>query len=230
MSKAPGFEIFPDRDALADACAEAITGALPASGPASLVVTGGSTPGAAYDRLARSELDWSRVAVTLSDDRWVDAADPDSNERLVRQRLLTGHAAAACLIPLKGDGGAPDADAIAAEPRIAALAPFAAVLLGMGDDGHIASLFPTDPDLTARLDPDGPRWVVGVAQAGLAPYVPRISLTAHALLQSRLVIVLVTGEAKRGLLERVAADPAYHPPVAAILRQDRVPVRILWAP
>jgi 6-phosphogluconolactonase len=102
-------------------------------------------------------------------------------------------------------------------------------LIGMGEDGHIASLFPGDPDLPATLDPDGPRWVVGVAEAGLAPYVPRISLTLRTLIDSRLILLLVKGAAKRALIERVLAEPSFASPVASLLRQTRAPVRVIWS-
>jgi len=149
---------------------------------------------------------------------------------LLRQRLLVERAAAAVLVPLKGAGATPEDDAAAAEPRIAPLLPFAAVLLGMGEDGHIGSLFPGAPDLARVLDPDGVRLCVGVAVSGEKPYVPRISLTVRAFLASRLIVILITGAAKRGLVDRVLSDPAFAPPVAAVLRQDRTPARILWAP
>jgi 6-phosphogluconolactonase len=222
-------EIFPDRQSLAEAAAKALSDALSGLGPKSLVVTGGTSPGPVYDRLSVLDLDWADVTVTLSDERWVDARSPDSNERLVRERLLTGRAAAARLLPLKGAGTSPEEDALAVEPKLRNLAPWSAVLLGMGEDGHIASLFPNDPELAARLDPGSERLCVGVGMSGLPPYVARITLTARALLTGRLVVVLITGEAKRAVIERVLIDQTYAPPVAAILRQCRVPVLILWA-
>ncbi|HZZ34075.1 MAG TPA: 6-phosphogluconolactonase [Caulobacteraceae bacterium] len=229
MSRA-AFEAFEDRDALADAACRLIARALSVPEASSLVVTGGSSPGPVYDRLSRLELRWARIIVTLSDDRWLDAASPLSNARLVRERLLIGPAAKAAFLPLKCDAATPDEDADAAEATIATLLPFAAVLLGMGEDGHIASLFPGAPGSAEALDPDGPRLCVGVAMSGLEPYVPRISLTVRALTTAAQVIILITGEAKRAIVERALAEAAYDPPVAAILRQDRAPVAILWAP
>jgi 6-phosphogluconolactonase len=216
-------ETFPDRETLAAAAAQAIADALSRPGPVSFVATGGSTPGPVYDRLSHSDLDWRRVTVTLGDDRWVDPASSDSNERLVRTRLLSGHAAGARFLPLKGRGDSPDADAAAVEPAIGALLPFAVVLLGMGEDGHIASLFPRAPA------PAPGRLCMGVAMSGLAPFVPRITLTLEALLRTRLVILLITGEAKLALVNRAITDRAFNPPAAGVLRQDAAPVRVLWA-
>jgi 6-phosphogluconolactonase len=223
-------ETFPTAQAAADAAAEAIVGQLTPPGPQRLMVTGGRGPGPVYDRLAKIDLGWSRVTVTLSDDRFTPPDAAQSNERLVRERLLRGHAAAAAFVPLKARGPTAADDAATAEPAIAALLPFDASLLGMGPDGHIASLFPSTPDVGALLDPDAARRVVGVDVAGLEPFLPRISLTGRALFASRLIVLLVSGEAKRALIERVALDPGFAPPVSALMRQTRSPVRILWSP
>jgi 6-phosphogluconolactonase len=223
-------ETFKTPTAAAEAAADAIVAQLTPPGPKRIVVTGGGSPGPVYDRLAASDLDWARVTVTLSDERFVAPTSPDSNERLVRARLLKDHAAAARFAPLKGDGATAAADADAADPAIRALIPFDAVLLGMGEDGHVASLFPSTPHVADLLSPDARAAVIGIDVAGLAPYVARISLTGAALLAAKLVLVLVSGEPKRALLERVASDAAFAPPVAALIRQSRTPVRILWSP
>ncbi|MGH6955958.1 MAG: 6-phosphogluconolactonase, partial [Caulobacteraceae bacterium] len=154
-------ERFDDAEAAAEAVSQALIERLTPPGPKRLMVTGGHGPGPVYDRLAKADLGWSRVAVTLSDDRFVPPTAELSNERLVRERLLQGHAAAARFVPLKGPGPTPDDDARAAETAIATLLPFDAVLLGMGDDGHIGSLFPGAPNLEADLSPDARRLAVG---------------------------------------------------------------------
>jgi 6-phosphogluconolactonase len=223
-------EPFPDAAAAADAVAAAIAERLAPPGPKHLLVTGGSGPGPVYDRLAASDVEWSSVTVALSDDRFVPLGSPDSNERMVRERLLTGHAAAATLAPLNAGGAAPEDDALAAEPAIAALVPFDAALLGMGPDGHIASLYSTNADAARWLDPACERWVVGVRSAGWTPYVPRLSLTARALFDARLIILLISGEAKRTLIEQILADPVFSPPAAALIRQTLSPVRVIWSP
>ena len=223
-------ETFPNAEAAAAAAAEAIAGQLSGPDGKSLMVTGGRGPGPVYDRLANVDLDWANVIVTLSDDRFVPLGAAESNEAMVRARLLQRHAAAARLVPLNGAEQTPSAAAAAVEPTIAALAPFDAILLGMGPDGHIASLYASNSDAGQWLDPDCPRWAVGVQSAGWAPYVPRVSLTGRALFDARLIVLLVGGEDKRAVLEQIEADPVFNPPAAALLRQTRSPVRVLWSP
>jgi len=223
-------EAFVDRDAVADAAAKALVLALRDADRPSLVATGGTTPGPTYDRLAKADLDWGRLTVTLTDERFVDPSSPDSNERLIRQHLLVGPAAAARFLPLKNGRASPAEDAEVADKALRVLEFFDAVLLGMGKDGHVASLFPGAAGLAEALDPRGEAFCIGVAMAGEEPRVPRISLTLRALLDCGLIVLLTTGEEKRAVIERVAADATYAPPVAAILRQTETPVRILWAP
>lgn len=218
-----GIEFWTDRDALAEGAALMVAQALSRPGAVSFAATGGSTPGATYRRLSAMDIGWNRVTVTLTDDRWVDPTAAESNERLVREQLLVGPAAAARFLPLKGNGSTPESDARSAEPSLAALRPFDVVLLGMGEDGHIASLFPDHPAPAPR------RLCVGVPMSGLAPYLPRVTLTLGALLNARLIVVQVCGEAKRALIERVLATPGFEPPIAGVLRQDRTPVRVLWS-
>ena len=223
-------EPFPTPDAAAEAAAAAIVAQLTPPGPKHIVVTGGRTPGHTYDQLAATDLDWSRVTVTLSDERFVDPTAEESNERLVRQRLLQSHAAAAKFVPLKGHGATPADDARAADPAVRALAPFDVVMLGMGDDGHIGSLFPSTPHVMELLSPTAAEAVVGIDVAGVAPFVPRISLTGRVLLDAKLILVLISGETKRAVIERVQKDPDFAPPISAAIRQTRAPVRVLWSP
>jgi len=215
-------EVFPGSAELADAAADAIEaalqGALDARGRACLVATGGRMPAPVYDRLSRAELDWARVAVTLSDERQVDADSPNANARLLRERLFVGPAAKARFLPLTDY----------AEPALRKLLPFDAVMLGMGEDGHIASLIPGSPVLAEGMDPDGSRLTAESPMGFGSPPVARITLTLAALLQSRSIFLLIAGEAKRQVIAEAQAGADY--PVRAILNQDRAPVRILWTP
>ena len=215
-------ETFASQPELADAAAQAVeaclAAALDARARASLVATGGRSPGPVYDRLCQADLDWAHVAVTLSDERHVDVNSPQSNARLLRERLFVGPAAAARFLPLTDY----------AEPALAKLMPFDAVVLGMGEDGHIASLITGSPVLAHAMDPDG-QALTAESPAGFgSPPVARITLTLSALLQSRAIFLLIAGEAKRQVIAQAQAGADL--PVRAILGQDRVPVRVFWAP
>jgi 6-phosphogluconolactonase len=215
-------ETFASADTLADAAAPAIEAQLAAGlvdrGRASLVATGGRSPAPVYDRLSQADLDWAHVAVTLSDERQVDADSPNSNARLLRERLFVGPAAKARFLPLTDY----------AEPALKKLMPFDAVMLGMGEDGHIASLIPGSPVMAHAMDPGGPALIAESPQGFGSPPVARITLTLAALLQSRAIFLLIAGEAKRQVIERAEAGEDL--PVRAILSQDRVPVRVFWTP
>jgi 6-phosphogluconolactonase len=225
-------ETFPSFAALAETAASVTTAALgdaiTARGRASLVATGGRAPGPVYDRLKDAALDWGRVSVTLSDERFVPPDAPDSNARLVRERLLQRRAAGAEFVPLWRPLGDPDAAARAAEPKVRALAPFDMMLLGMGEDGHVASLIPGSPALAAGMDLASGRWLIGVPAGTGSPPLARISLTLPALLEARAILVLIAGDAKRTVVEAALAGADL--PVGAVLAQDRAPVRVLWAP
>ena len=215
-------ETYPNGAVLADVAALAIEAELVAAlrthGRASLVATGGRSPGPVFDRLAASDaVDWTRVVVTLSDERCVAPDDPASNAKAVRERLLTGRASKAHLVPLW-----PEPETAA----LAALRPFDAVMLGMGEDGHIASLIPGDPGLEDGLTTSD---LTRPVPAGLGkPPVPRITLSLQALLNARAIFLLIAGEAKRGVVERALAGEDL--PVGRLVSQSRARLRIFWTP
>jgi 6-phosphogluconolactonase len=216
-------ETYPTIEAAAEVvaagAARALNQGLAARNRASLVATGGRSPGPVYDRLRVAEVDWSRVTVTLSDERCAPQDDPASNAGLVRRRLLQGPAATAHLLPLW-----PQPDPAA----LAALMPFDAAMLGMGEDGHIASLLPGDPELALAMDPGSPNLIVSVP-AGLGnPPLPRVSLTLSALLSARAIFLLIAGEAKREVVARAQAGNDL--PVRALMEQAGGRLRILWSP
>jgi 6-phosphogluconolactonase len=216
-------ETYANGRALAEAAAAAVAAqlrdALRTHGRAGLVGTGGRSPAPVYDRLKNADLDWARVVVTLSDERCVAADAPESNARLVREHLLTGQGGKAHFIPLW-----PKPEPAALE----ALMPFDAVMLGMGEDGHIASLLPGDPDLERRLDPACAQLVVDVPAGLGSPPLPRVSLTMKALTAARGIFLLIAGGAKREVVERAMGGEDL--PVRALLRQSQAPVRVLWTP
>jgi 6-phosphogluconolactonase len=215
---------------LARQITEGLEEALGARGIASLVVSGGRTPVRLFETLRVKPLDWGRICVALADERWVDPADPASNERLVRDTLLKERAAMARFLGLKNAAPSPDLGAVAAWETFARVPrPFDMTLLGMGDDGHTASLFPASPNLARALNPAAAAGCVGM-WAPTAPQ-PRMSLNLTALLDSRRIVLLIAGEDKWRTLERaLGAGPVEEMPVRAVLRQKRTPVEVLWAP
>lgn len=192
-------------------------------GHASLAVSGGSTPTGMFRKLSSCELDWNRVWLTLVDERRVATDSPASNERMLRENLLQNRAAAARFISLADNG----ADGVAALGRAldAIPRPFSAVVLGMGGDGHTASWFPGAVNLRALLDPGNPADVAETMPV-TAPH-ERLTLTLAAVLKSREILIHITGEAKKTLLENARAEQH---PVAAILQQTVTPASIWWAP
>lgn len=229
MNSRPEIEAYGTAEEAAMAAAEAIADWLHAglseNDRASFVGTGGTSPGRVYDLLATLPLPWEQISVTLSDERWVPPTAPDSNARQLRERLLTGEAAAARFIPLWSDAPTAEDAAEAAEMALEDLFPADVILLGMGEDGHIASLFPGSPVLEEGLDPFGGSLVIAVPTGDPAPTVERISLTLHALKQSFLTVVLIRGETKRRIIEERDGLPIH-----ALFRASDMPVRVIWSP
>lgn len=195
---------------------------------ASLVVSGGSTPGPCFDLMSATALDWSRVTVVPSDERWVPPDHPDSNERLIRGRLLTGLATKGKVLPFFRAGlDASQAPSLIEEDLAGLTQPISAVLLGMGEDGHFASLFPDFEGLQKALDPRGTTACTMVQTAG-SPH-QRISLTLSALLNSAHTVLLIFGQAKRVVFETALAGGSAFP-IEALLTQTRSRLTVIWAP
>jgi len=215
---------------LATRIAASLAAAIGARGLASLVVSGGRSPVRLFEILRAQPLDWGHVCVALADERWVSPEDADSNERLVREVLLKDHAAPARFLGLKNGAPTPDLGAVSAWETFARVPrPFDAVVLGMGDDGYTASLFPGSPNLPRALNQAAAAGCVGMWSP--APPHPRLSLNLTALLDSRRITVLITGESKwRTYAAACAAGPVEDMPIRAVLRQSRTPVDVMWAP
>jgi 6-phosphogluconolactonase len=227
------FESAHARDhALAHEIVDRLHEAIADRGSASLVATGGTTAGGLYDRLSRAPLAWDHVNLTLSDERWVDPSAPESNEGLVRRRLLKDGEHPARLVPLKTAAKSPeDAEAVVHWKLAAMPRPFDVVLLGMGADGHVASLFAGAPGLEKALDVDDPALARAMRPTAAAGSTARMSLTLRALLDARFIAVILQGQEKRQALRKGSEPGAIADmPVRGLLRQDAVPVHIYWAP
>jgi 6-phosphogluconolactonase len=173
------------------ACAELIAGTARQGGQ--VVMTGGSTPRAAYELAAASGVDWSRATLWFGDERCVGPDDELSNYGMVKHSLLDRLSGPQPAVHrMEGELG-PDAAAESYERELAAAGPpeFDLVLLGLGPDAHIASLFPNQPSLSERE-----RLVIGVHEAGLEPFVPRVTMTFPVLGGGRRVVFLACGQSK----------------------------------
>ena len=216
------FQAYPSRDALMAGLAATIAAELRAAlthGPATLSVPGGTTPGPVFDALSATDLDWSRVAVLLNDERWVGSDSPRSNTRLLRERLLINQAAAATLIPLYAEAPQPEDKLAELSLAIAPHLPISVLLLGMGADMHTASLFPGADKLAQALAPDAPILLALRAQAAGEP---RITLSARVLNAAQHIHILITGPDKRDALNRALTLTPTEAPVRVVLDQSTV--------
>ena len=197
-------------------------------GSASLVVSGGRTPKGFFHLLSQEFLEWSKVTVTLADERWVDADHKDSNEKLVQENLLINEAHAARFMALKNLASSASSGEVSIGQDLSTIGRFTVVILGMGDDGHTASLFPGSKTLSAGLDMESGRQCLAVQPLD-APY-ERMSMTLPRLLDSEQIIVHVSGENKGKVLAMAdAGDDPFKLPIRAVLQQTTTPVVVYWA-
>ena len=216
MSIAPVEHVFAHADAQARALADAVSARLrdgiSARGGAWLAVPGGATPRKFLAVLARQTLDWPRVTATLTDERLVPADDPRSNERMLREVLMAPTQAR--FAPLQSEVSR----------------PFDAVVLGMGTDGHCASLFADGDNIAAALRADAAESVLTMH----SPSVPeaRVTLTLSALVDTRALFVLIRGAEKRRTLESALSGkgPFAQAPIRAVLEHSQVAPQVYWCP
>ncbi len=202
--------------------------ALTERGTASLIVSGGRSPVAFFERLSRADLAWHQIAISLADERMVDTAAGESNERLVRTHLLINAASAARFVPLRSAVADRETGLVDRNQALKQLArPLDVVVLGMGLDGHTASMFAGARGLEQALAADAEPALVGLTLATDAQ--ERVSLNRAALLNARCICLLIQGDAKREVLERArAGTPATELPIAAIVQQRQTPVHVYW--
>ncbi len=218
---------------LAQDIAQRLAAGIQARGHAVLSVSGGKSPIALFEALRVIDIDWSRVRVTLVDERCVPRIHPDSNALLVQTHLLQDLAAKAQLVFMVAGSseplGSPSAQAKAASIALSAVGVADVLVLGMGADGHTASLFPEAPNLTDALDMRNTQTCVSIELAhppANAPYA-RITQTLAQILSARHIVLPLTGTDKLNTLQQAwqQATPAL--PISFVLQQTQTPVA-LW--
>jgi 6-phosphogluconolactonase len=225
---------FDDRDALAEVfsseIAHQLDRAIQIRGHATIAVSGGQTPLKMFKLLSQAELDWTRVTVTLVDERWVSPDDERSNERLVKENLLVGRAAFAHFIPLYVEGRSPEEASLKLCQDIVKLPlPFDVIILGMGTDGHTASYFSDADNLSDAVNPVASMPVVAINSVSAGE--PRITLTMPMLMTGRFIAVHIEGQNKWETISRALdSDNDDYLPIRHVLDHKEVAKNIFWSP
>lgn len=224
---------FSDRSALDSALAkqvaEILTEAVELKGSASIAVSGGSTPKGFFEALSNYQLPWRKIFVTLADERWVDINSDASNTRLVHENLLKNNAVDAKFFHLKQ--GQELSQPVLAELSDAAkhsLLPLDVLILGMGEDGHTASIFPCSEQLNDALDENNSAALMKVVPT-TAPH-ERITFTFSSLIDSKNTFLHIVGDNKKVVLDKALSDDnAKEQPIRAFLHHPTVNTQVFWA-
>ena len=213
-------------EGLATKVAGQLNQAIAEQGVATLVVSGGRSPVAFFQSLIKQPVDWSKVVVSLADERWVPVEHADSNAGLLKKHLLQGPAAKARFVGLYNAAATVEKAALEADQGLAELPPIDVLILGMGDDGHTASLFPNSPNLNEALQLDNPRrcWAM------LAPTVPhqRLSMSRSLLASAKHKVLSIQGQSKLNTLnEALGGTEVAALPIRAFLQPT---LEIYWCP
>ncbi|WP_323753690.1 6-phosphogluconolactonase [Marinobacter sp.] len=215
-------------ETLADHVAECLRLRLAEAPAATLVVSGGSTPLPFFRALRKKTLEWGRVLIALADERWVPETDAASNAALVKKELLQAEAAQARFVLFRYS----DEEAVEALPKLEAAAaeltdPVDVLVLGMGNDGHTASLFPDAPELNRAMDRRGQQRVMVMTPPSQAHR--RVTLTLPVLMQARFKVLHLKGQDKIATLARAAEAPADWSamPIRAFLQAG---LHVYWSP
>lgn len=226
-----------DRDELIENLTRVFTNdlqqALDQQASATLLLSGGSTPAPLYRRLSTENLNWNRINVALVDERWVAAESDASNERLMQENMLINNAAEANFVGMKNNHQSPFDGETECSARYAILpAPYTICLLGMGKDGHTASLFPGAVGLREALDSE--QYCAGIRAIRsevTGNNIERMTMTPWSILQSQRLILLITGADKRVVFEQACQSGASsNLPISLFIHQESVPLEVYWAP
>lgn len=221
--------------ALAAECLDLLSESLSKNGTATLLVSGGNTPAPLYEALSKFDLAWKKVKVALVDERWVDQEHAASNEALIKRTLLINNAKAASFTGMKTAAERAADGQVETEARYRALPqPFTVAIVGMGNDGHTASLFPHAEGLSEALNTDNEQLTAAITAKQspvTGPNTERLTLTLSALMKCDRLIILLTGEDKLAVFDQAMKPGSVEDmPIRALLNQETVPVELYWAP
>ena len=229
---------YDNRDALFDSMAEQVTAKLNESllsGDTALVVSGGTTPQPLFERLSQTPLAWDKVTLLPSDERWLATNHEASNEHLIRNSLHQNLASMATVQSLMiGHESAQAAESDLNQQLATILDDYAVAIVGMGLDGHFASIFPGTPQIDAALDLEGTSLCYGVDATGCpvaGEYTERMTLSLPAILNANAVFVLITGDEKLAIVNKALAGAEQESklPIAYLLNQSKTPVTVCCA-
>ena len=231
--------LFADRSqlfaSLVQNCQSHLQKGITNNGVASLMVSGGGTPAPLYEALSKSDLDWGEIHIALVDERWVDKQHSASNEALIYRSLLHSKAEHALFTGMKNSTTNAMAGYLETEAQYQKLPqPFTVTILGMGSDGHTASLFPHAEGLAEALAEDNQQLTAPIMakQSEVTGInTERVTLTLSGLLKSERLILIITGDEKLAVFrEAMSEGPVEDMPIRALLRQNKVPFELYWAP
>ncbi|MDH3631011.1 MAG: 6-phosphogluconolactonase [Gammaproteobacteria bacterium] len=227
---------FNDRAELIEALYQVFTAdlqqALDQHASATLLLSGGSTPAPLYRQLSTADLNWSEINVALVDERWVDADSAASNERLLRETMLINKAQSANFTGMKNDHQTPFDGEAECNTRYAALpSPWTICLLGMGPDSHTASLFPGAGGLTTALATKQHCATIRAIKSEVTgDNLERMTMTPWSILQSRRLILLITGADKWEVYQQARDNsPTADRPISLMIHQQQTPLEVYWA-
>lgn len=221
--------------ALVAECQDVLSEAISKHGVATLLVSGGSTPAPLYEALSKSELNWKKIKIALVDERWVDNDHVASNEALIRRSLLINNAKIAEFTGMKNSSNTANQGQVETEARYKNLPqPFSLAIVGMGNDGHTASLFPNAKGLKEALQENSEQLTVAIKATPsevTGSNTERLSLTRSALMKTERLVILFTGEDKLAVFSAAQKPGSIEEmPIRALIHQEQVPVELYWAP
>ena len=222
-------------DSLTDYCQQTLEQACVVNGQASFMVSGGSTPAPLYQRLSRRVLSWQKIDVALVDERWVDPSSVSSNQAFIQKTLLQHNASDCRFTGLVNQDSDLESGALNANLDYQALPnPWDLTILGMGADGHTASIFPQAEGTEAALDDDQDKLVTAIKAKPskvTGDNIERVTLSKNGILKSKQIILLITGREKLTTYRQALQETDHSKmPVSALLQQTKVPIQVFWAP